>query len=144
MEGGAGKAWVVRKHTSREAQSAASSACQYPSTHLPCKGPVWALLACSRAQHTSLLPDALPCFFHLPFHNQRSPHHIAADKDRRYVLHAVNRVAEIFLAKSDGSLIAGGVGASTRISLQKMMSVTTVTTVSSLIASEPVSLELWA
>lgn len=84
-----------------------------------------------------------PCraFLFPPSHNRRSPNnHIAADKDRRYVLHAVNRVAEIFLAKSDGSLIAGGVGASTRISLQKMMSVTTVTTVSSLIASEPVSL----
>jgi hypothetical protein len=62
----------------------------------------------------------------------------SSDKDRRYVVHAVNRVAEIFLAHSNGTLIANGVGVTSRISLQKMMSVTSVATVSSLVASEPV------
>lgn len=62
----------------------------------------------------------------------------AADKDRRYVVHAVNRYAEIFLAYSNGSLVSSGLG-NTRVSLQSMMHVTTVASVSSLVASEPVS-----
>lgn len=62
-----------------------------------------------------------------------------ADRSRRYVLHAVNRVAEIFLAHSNGTLISGNLGL-TRISLQNLMSVTSVISVSSLVASEPVSL----
>lgn len=61
-----------------------------------------------------------------------------ADRNRRYVVHAMNRMAEIFLATSDGTQVAGGLG-NTRISLQNLMSVTNVATVSSLVASEPVS-----
>jgi len=54
----------------------------------------------------------------------------------------MNRMAEIFLAYSNGTQVAGGLG-NTKISLQNLMSVTNLATVSSLVASEPVSFRAW-
>lgn len=62
----------------------------------------------------------------------------AGHKDRRYVVHAINRYAEIFLAYSNGTLVEKGLNSS-RINLQSVMSVVAVTTTAKLVASEPVS-----
>jgi hypothetical protein len=59
---------------------------------------------------------------------------------RRYVVHAVNRVAEIFIAYSNGTLIPAAPGApSTRLSLSAMMVVTGCPSVAQLVPGEPVS-----
>lgn len=57
---------------------------------------------------------------------------------QKYILHAVNRNAEIFLAYGNGTLCKAGLG-NTRISLQNLMTVTNAPSVSSLVAGEPVS-----
>jgi hypothetical protein len=60
------------------------------------------------------------------------------DRSGRYVLHAVNRVAEIFLSYNNGTLMPNALG-DTRISLQAIMGVANVAAASGLVASEPVS-----
>lgn len=106
--------------------------------------PVWHMIAGSAStQGPALLFEkplfallnCLLCCPSLPFALLA---HAAADKDRRYVVHAVNRYAEIFLAYSNGTQVAAGLG-NTRVSLQSMMHVTTVASVNLLVASEPVS-----
>jgi hypothetical protein len=60
------------------------------------------------------------------------------DRSARYVIHAVNRVAEIFLSYNNGTVVANALG-DTRISLQAIMGVANVAAASGLVASEPVS-----
>lgn len=54
------------------------------------------------------------------------------------MVHAVNRIAVIFLSYSNGTLINDALG-DTRISLQAIMGVANVAAASGLVASEPVS-----
>ncbi len=62
------------------------------------------------------------------------------------MVHAINRYAEIYLAHSNGTLVASHNLGNVRLSLQSIMKALTMTTITnlqrnSLVASEPVSWE---